>query len=317
MCDIEIKRLSEHRFELKNRGPRPFSEDYFLAWFLEHEGMVIDKGEIVTDAPAGGCSTFRLEHELPEEGTVSLLFSAVTARDSERSARDREAYFAQFLLKDGQKPLTEACTLPLKAEQTESVFAVHSPFFAHAFSKTLCPMQMVVQGESLLATPARMHADGREITVFRPTLRAGRTEAKISALYAALEGETPLAAGSMGWYCYGNGDAVLLLSPDREGLPVTLCLALRPELDYAEHFAVMEHRTETGCTGELLSLREGPVGAQVCTGSALRRLSLSSGEATMHVTCEHPVGFSLGGGELCLTLTGENRIRFSFEKEGE
>ncbi|MBR3691478.1 MAG: hypothetical protein IKL89_02100, partial [Clostridia bacterium] len=102
---ISITRTGENTFLLENRTEYHFRDRFFLAWFLECDGIVIDKGEIApVRAAAGGEFAFTFTHELPEEGVSSLLLSVVTAVDSEIAPRDREVYCAQFILKDVPPP---------------------------------------------------------------------------------------------------------------------------------------------------------------------------------------------------------------------
>ena len=314
---ITISKIGETSYRLHNGTSASFAEQFFLAWFLEHDGIVIDKGEIVgADAPAGGDCTFAFVHDLPETGVATLLLSVVTARDSELSPRDREAACAQFVLFDAEEKLTEACDFPLKAEETESVFAVHSVAFAYAFAKdTLLPLQLVAEERSLLAAPVTAACGAFPVRIFKPTLRYSRTEAKLSALFAALDGETPVAAGEMYTYVYGNGDVVIDVRPDREGEGVLLTVPLRSEFDYIEYFACTGVSTLLGGVQDVLALSEGPVAADAGHHRAARRIALSSGEVTLHIRPETPTDFTVEQGRLILRLSGHTRVKLSLESE--
>ena len=314
---ITISKIGEKSYCLHNGTSASFAEQFFLAWFLEHDGIVIDKGEIAkADAPAGGEYTFNFEHDLPETGIATLLLSVVTGCDSELSPRDREVACAQFVLSDVREKLTEACEFPLRAEETDSVFAVHSVAFAHAFAKdTLLPLQLVAEERSLLAAPVTAVCGAHPIRIFKPTLRYSRTEAKLSALFAALDGEKPVAAGEMYTYIYGNGDVVLDFRPDREGDDVVLTIPLRPEFDYIEYFACSEVSTVFGGTQDVLALSEGPAAADSALHRAARRIALSSGEVTLHIRPEEPTDFRMDSGKLTMRLSGHARVKLSLENE--
>lgn len=314
---ITIVKTGETGYRLHNGTLASFAEQFFLAWFLEHDGIVIDKGEIAgADAPADGDYAFDFVHDLPETGVVTLLLSVVTGCDSELSPRDREVACAQFVLSDVREKLTEACDFPLKAEETDSVFAVHSLAFAHAFAKdTLLPMQLVAEERSLLAAPVSAACGAHPVRIFKPTLRYSRTEAKLSALFAALDGEKPVAAGEIYTYVYGNGDVVLDFRPDREGEDILLTVPLRPEFDYIEYFACSEVNTLLGGTQDVLALSEGPSAADTGLHRAARRIALSSGEVTLHIRPEAPTDFRMEQGSLMLRLSGHARAKLSLESE--
>ncbi len=314
---ITISKSGEKSYRLHNGTSASFAGQFFLAWFLEHDGIVIDKGEIAkADAPAGGDYTFNFEHDLPETGIVTLLLSVVTGCDSELSPRDREVACAQFVLSDVREKLTEACDFPLKAEETDSVFAVHSLAFAHAFAKeTLLPLQLVAEERSLLAAPVSAACGAYPVRIFKPTLRYSRTEAKLSALFAALDGETPVAAGEVYTYVYGNADVVVDFRPDREGEDILLTVPLRPEFDYIEYFACSEVNTLLGGTQDVLALSEGPSVADAGLHRAARRIALSSGEVTLHIRPETPMDFRMEKGSLILRLSGHARVKLSLESE--
>lgn len=314
---ITISKIGEKSYRLHNGTSASFAGQFFLAWFLEHDGIVIDKGEIAkADAPAGGDYTFNFEHDLPETGIATLLLSVVTGCDSELSPRDREVACAQFVLSDVREKLTEACNFPLKAEETDSVFAVHSLAFAHAFAKeTLLPMQLVAEERSLLAAPVSAACGAYPVRIFKPTLRYSRTEAKLSALFAALDGETPVAAGEVYTYIYGNGDVVVDFRPDREGEDILLTIPLRPEFDYIEYFACSEVNTLLGGMQDVLALSEGPSAADAGLHRAARRIAFSSGEVTLHILPETPTDFRMEKGSLILRLSGHARVKLSLESE--
>ena len=314
---ITITKCGETSYCLHNGTSESFTKQFFLAWFLEHDGIVIDKGEIVgVNAPAGGECNFEFTHDLPESGVVTLLLSVVTACDSDNSPRDREAACAQFVLQDVRQPLTEACDFPLKAEETDSIFAVHSLSFAHAFAKdTLLPVQLVAEERSLLREPVSAVCGSCPIRIFKPTLRYSRSEAKLSALFAALDGETPVAAGEMYTYIYGNGDVVIDFRPDREGEDILLTIPIRPEFDYIEYFACTEIATSLGGVQDILAISEGLTSAEGAVHHMGRRISLSSGEITLNICPESPVDFRMEKSNLTMRLSGHARIKLSLESE--
>ena len=308
--------LSKGKYVLENNTDAPFAEKYYLVWFLELAGYVIDKGILDVDAPAGGKTEFEHVTELPQKGMCTLFFSAVSRADTDFAPREREFAFTQFVLRDETETLSlEAASLPMKAEETESLFAVHSPCFAAAFAKkTLLPMQIVYEGTPVLSAPVNAESE-YPIRLFRPEMKKGTAIAHLRGLWAALEGETAHASGSFQWTVNGAGKMLLESLPTEKGMPLQLLFPLPETFDYVEFFAdCMEESCDGAQRGPVLMRSAEYVHENEEPHTNCRELSVSSGEVTLSIKPEKPICFWLKDG-LHLKWQGDNRIMFALENE--
>ena len=324
MCEpvarITQKSAEDGIYVLENNTDRPFAQGYFLAWFLEYEGFVIDKGEIICDASPHGSTEFCWSHDLPQNGVSAVLFSVVSREDGDYSPRDREYAYAQFILCDPEKNISlPACDQPMKCEETPSLVAMHAPSFAVALSKeTMLPLQWVFSGMPLLDRPATLTAGEMAIRAFRPAVNAGKARGDAHALFACLDSaEHPFAAGEIRWSINGNGAALLSVVPDVCEQQCILRLAVSSALDYVEYFGMTPSPTPDGAQSDpVLKLEEGPRSKEDIKVIACRSASFSSGDVTLHLIPSRPLDMSIGD-DLTIDIPCGCEILISAEYEGE